>query len=99
MESIDFRTGMLTSGTGALYIAEYFSWSVTHSAMGCIVIFGSLVFWLLHSFPITRRQGTTKKVISDNKKLFNSFFISHILSSKYKLMRLFFYSFIAFIFF
>ena len=92
-ESIGFRTGMLTSGAGALYIAEYFSWPIAYSTMGCIVIFGSLVFWLLCRFPIATTQDQTKGVISDNRKSFNSSFIAQILPSKYKLMRLFFYSF------
>ena len=58
MESIGFRMGMLTSGAGALYLAEYFSWSIAYSIMACIVFCGNFIFWRLQNFS----RGQKKRI-------------------------------------
>lgn len=92
MESIGFRSGMITSGTVALYIAEYFSWSIAYGVMGCIVIFGSLAFCSLNRSSLTRKRVNIQEIIhNDKKKSFNSFLVAQKTVSKSNLIGFFFY--------
>ena len=93
-ESIGFRAGMLTSGAGALYIAEYFSWPIAYGFMGVIVVCGSLVFWLLQRLSKVKTQNQQPKINTDKPFLqlfYNSFY--NVVSQSY------FFPIIAFIFF
>jgi len=40
MATFGYRIGMLVSGAGALYLAEYFSWGATYSIMGGVMALG-----------------------------------------------------------
>jgi PAT family beta-lactamase induction signal transducer AmpG len=47
MEAVGFRCGMITSGAGALYLAEYLSWSKSYMIMAWLSSLGSLGFVIL----------------------------------------------------
>ena len=85
-ESIGFRTGMFISGAGALYIAEYFSWSIAYATMGCMVFIGSITFLMLHTFPVMK----IKKV--SNQNIFNHKFVE-LITLKSRLIGTFVHSF------
>ena len=84
LESIGFRAGMLTSGAGALYLAEYLSWPTAYSIMACIVFCGNLIFWRLQNFSSMKSLDK-----ADSSLLLSPPFLANNLVTKHPLRRLF----------
>lgn len=74
IESIGFRMGMITSGAGALYLAEYGGWSYAYTIMALLLIIGVIAILCAPKIP-PRQHIQTLSFTAPFKQILNKPFI------------------------
>lgn len=96
-ETIGFRIGMLISGAGSIYIAEYISWPVSYFITASVVSCGSIAFYILKLSGYNKNINF--KVIKNNTIKQDNIFYIFINSIKKVILEPYFYLIMLFIFF